>query len=100
MQNRQAGTRGLSAADWTRLTKLSKPIENFTDDQGSSIIRSPASNWTDVMAKRRADYVTQQQIGTGRPVLMLHGVCLCSTTVLSTKVTYCSRCRPIADTTS
>jgi len=106
MSNAQAGTRGLSGGDWTRILKLrahGKASWNNDGDgvstnkilysqamlipktTGSSRIRNTASDWTNWTAFKRLDYVTQTQAiapdGTilNGKTLTTRNICTCST---------------------
>ena len=118
MSNSQAGTRGLSAGDWTRLQRLRgaktyatvnlatnkdiAPTPNrqqpyntsllIPKDVGTGKIRRPASMWTDYIGSQRADFVLQRGNNIGGFVLTDTNLCNCSTSTLSTKTTGCSKC--------
>jgi hypothetical protein len=118
MSNSQAGTRGLSAGDWTRLQRLRgaktyatvnlatnkdiAPTPNpqqpyntsllIPKDIGTGKIRRPASMWTDYLGSQRADFVLQRGNNIGGFVLTDTNLCNCSTSTLSTKTTGCSKC--------
>lgn len=84
MSNAQLGTRGLSAADWTRLKRLRGQVVDLTinsqkptADQlpyglpihsfktvGTSKIQRPVSNWIDYRASQTADFVLSSQAAT------------------------------------
>ena len=123
MSNGQMQTRGLSAADWTRLKRLNgaknykdvnldtnKDINPPTHPQlphglpihvyrvgGSSKIRRPASDWIAYRASQTADYPTP----SGRvvpfvepgTVQVMTRLCNCSNSVLDTKVAGCISCQ-------
>uniref|UniRef100_A0A6C0KC84 Uncharacterized protein n=1 Tax=viral metagenome TaxID=1070528 RepID=A0A6C0KC84_9ZZZZ len=118
MGNMQAGTRGLSAGDWTRLQRLrgaktyatvnlatNKDIAPtptrqwpygtsllIPKDVGTGKIRRPASMWTDYRASQTADFVLQRANNGGGFVLTDTNLCDCSTTTVSVKRTGCSKC--------
>ncbi len=113
--NAQQGTRGLSAADWTRLKRLRGQIldtsvvnsEKTTAQQlpyllpihsyktvGTSKIRRPASNWIDYVASQTADFVLSSQAATtGTSVNnTVTKLCDCSSSTLTTKTGICTKC--------
>jgi hypothetical protein len=118
MSNSQAGTRGLSAGDWTRLQRIrgaktyatvnlatNKDIDPTPNPQeaystsllipkviGTGKIRRPASMWTDYLASQRADFVLQSANDAGGFILTNTILCDCSTSTLSTKTTGCTKC--------
>jgi hypothetical protein len=121
MSNAQQGTRGLSAGDWVRLKRLrgaktynsvnlttNKDIVppqfpqqyylggaiNVFSTTGTSKIRRTASNWTDYLASRTADYILTSQSATTSPSVTNTRVrlCDCTTTTPSTKVGVCTKC--------
>lgn len=118
MSNSQAGTRGLSAGDWTRLHRLrgaktystvnlatNKDIAPAPFPQlaystsllipkvvGTGKIRRPASMWTDYLGSQRADFVLQRANIAGGFILTDTNLCNCSTSTLSTKTTGCAKC--------
>jgi len=118
MSNSQAGTRGLSAGDWTRLQRIrgaktyetvnlatNKDIDPTPNPQeaystsllipkviGTGKIRRPASMWTDYLASQRADFVLQRANIAGGFILTNTILCDCSTSTLSTKKTGCTKC--------
>jgi len=118
MSNSQAGTRGLSAGDWTRLQRVrgakTYVTVNLTTNKdiaptpvaqrpytlsalikpvvGTSNIRRTASMWTDYLASQRADFVLQSYNTAGGFVLRDTNLCDCSTSTLSTRRTGCSKC--------
>ena len=87
MANLQTGTRGMSAADWTRMLKLrqartyvtanltnnldiNSPVRNqlpynaaflIPRTTGESKIIRPASMWTDYIASQTADFILRSQ---------------------------------------
>jgi len=65
------------------------PGETF----GSSRIRNPASEYTDIVARRVADYVTQSQSSAGTPTLTLTTICSCTSAPLRTKLANCASCK-------
>lgn len=117
MSNAQTGTRGLSAADWTRLKRLRGQIldtsvvdtEKPTTQQlpyllpihsyktvGTSKIRRPASNWIDFVASQKADYVVpyvwQNASPSSSSNLAFIKLCDCSTNLLPVKNAGCTKC--------
>jgi len=118
MSNSQAGTRGLSAGDWTRLQRLrgaktyatvnlatNKDIAPTPVAQtpytpsalikpvvGTDRIRRPASMWTDYRASQTADFTLQRGNNNNGFVLTDTNLCDCSTTTLSTRTTGCIKC--------
>lgn len=118
MSNSQAGTRGLSAGDWTRLQRVrgakTYVTVNLTTNKdiaptpvaqtpytlsslikpviGTDRIRRPASMWTDYLASQRADFVLQRANIAGGFILTDTNLCNCSTSTLSTKRTGCTKC--------
>lgn len=70
-------------------TGVSIPGETF----GSSRIRNPASDYTDIVARRSADYVTQSQSPAGTPALTVTKICSCTSTPLHTKLANCAACK-------
>jgi hypothetical protein len=109
MSNMQAGTRGLSSGDLTRLKRLRGAGNDFDKDKlnvlgtnrdihptpvsqlsyppnfhlprhmGSSRIRRTASGWTGYKAFLTADQVTQQQLQNGKKLIATK-LCDCSYT--------------------
>lgn len=118
MSNSQAGTRGLSAGDWTRLQRVrgakTYVTVNLTTNKdiaptpvaqtrytlsalikpviGTGTTRRPASMWTDYLASQRADFVLQRANIAGGFILTDTNLCDCSTSTLSTKRTGCTKC--------
>jgi len=110
--NVQAGTRGLSAADWTRLKRIHGAAEFQTSSNktrnGSSIIEFPASNYTDFVALNTADFITPFSIvttpnglgtangisisGIGKTLAQTR-LCNCTLSLLPTKLTGCAKCK-------
>jgi hypothetical protein len=117
MSNLGTQTRGLSAGDWVRLKRLrGARTSGYTytaggstyagdlttnvdldsaEANGTSNILRPASKWTDFVASRNADYVTQSQ-AVGPNGTQLNGnvlrrttLCNCTTAVLNTKAGLC-----------
>jgi len=106
MSNMQAGTRGLSSGDLTRLKRLRgngndfyklnvlvtnrdihpppvpqtiyPPNFHLPREMGSSRIRRTASGWTGYKAFLTADQVTQQQLQNGK-ILTATKICDCTT---------------------
>jgi hypothetical protein len=117
--NNQAGTRGLSAADWTRLQRLRGAKAYATaiaanDDTnvatvpqnphsvpmliplhtGASRIRRTNSQWLDYKASQVADYIvsTTNTNNTNAKSLNLTRLCNCTVTTLNVKGTGCNKC--------
>jgi len=115
--NMQAGTRGLSAADWTRIKRIQGTrnfqVNTLKTGDGSSIIQFPASQFVDFQARNTGDYVTQSETvdatnelgsqsalsgnisvaGIGKK-LTVNSLCDCSKTyVLATKLASCAKCK-------
>lgn len=99
MSNAQAGTRGLSSGDLTRLKKLNligkeswnKRTDGAVTNQtlysasmlipkttGSSRIRNTGSDWTSYKAYLTSDLVTQQQAVAGQTGVVLSVTKLCN----------------------
>lgn len=114
--NAQQGTRGLSAADWTRLKRLrgqiadtsvvdpqkstaeqlpyALPIHSFKT-VGTSKIRRPASNWIDYVASQTADFVLSSQSAVNQTSVTntVTKLCNCSTPSYSVKkLGICTKC--------
>ena len=121
MSNSQAGTRGLSAGDWTRLQRLrgartyvtvnlntNKDIAPTPVAQtpytpsalikpvvGTDRIRRPASMWTDYRASQTADFILQRGNNGGGFVLTDTNICAdcsASPSILTTRTTGCIKC--------
>lgn len=123
MSNGQMQTRGLSAADWTRLKRLkgatnykvvnldtdkdinptpfpqvryNKPISVFKT-VGTSKIRRPASDWIAYRASQTADYPTPSgQVAPGYDpgtAQVMTKLCSCDNSILETKVAGCISCQ-------
>jgi len=95
--NLQAGTRGLSAADWTRLKRIQGSREfqasSMKTRNGSSIIEFPASEYTDFVAQNTADFVSQREVNLSvAKILIRTELCSCSQSLLLTKLTGCAKC--------
>jgi hypothetical protein len=118
--NISAGTRGLSAGDWTRIKRLrgattyvsvnlatNEDIAPPVNPQlgysaafliprvvGTSKIRRTASSWTDFVASQKADYILRAQNLTNPNAksLTLTTLCNCTTTAITVKTTGCSKC--------
>lgn len=107
----------LSSADWTRLQRrragtrypaeiLSKKAETrpqlpygtpllIPKDVGVSKIQRTASDWTNSVDARVADFFTKSTGSNNATILTLNRVCDCSkTAVFKTKVGICSKCNP------
>lgn len=117
MSNSQAGTRGLSAGDWTRLQRLRgaktytaslatnediapTPVAQYPYTPSSLIkpvvgtgrTQRTASMWTDYMASQTADFVTTTNTGRNGNTLSVTKLCSCTTTSLAVKTTGCTKC--------
>jgi hypothetical protein len=115
--NVSAQTRGLSAADWTRLQRLrgarsylvnaqsNKDINPPTIPQtpynpalliprhtGVSRIQRPASDWISYVGSQTADFVLQKGTTTNGKQLTSTKLCDCSTSALTTRTTGCKKC--------
>ena len=117
--NNQAGTRGLSAADWTRLKRLNGAKTYATaiaanDDTniatvpqnshsvpmliprstGASRIRRTNSQWLDYKASQAADYIYSKSHinNTNAKNLQLRRLCNCTTTSLNVDRAGCLKC--------
>lgn len=117
--NNQAGTRGLSAADWTRLQRLRGAKAYATaiaanDDTnvatvpqtahsvpmliprntGASRIRRTNSQWLDYKASQTADYILSKADtnNTNANNLQLTRLCDCTTTSINVKLAGCLKC--------
>ena len=116
-------TRGLSAADWTRLQRLRgartsgygatgdlvtnvdiAPTEASYQPYNVSLLNPypaagthktlrPSSKWTDYIASQTADFVTQTRNINNSTTLSVTKVCSCVTTTLNTKTGNCQICR-------
>jgi carbonic anhydrase len=61
---------------------------------GSSRIRNPASDYTDIVARRSADFVTQsQRPGSLTPLLTVTRLCSCTPITLNTRLGNCAFCK-------
>jgi carbonic anhydrase len=61
---------------------------------GSSRIRNPSSDYTDMVARRSADFVTQSQDTSSlTPSLTVTRICSCTSTPLHTKLANCALCK-------
>jgi hypothetical protein len=97
--NSQFGTNTLSASDWIRMKKLTRIINGTTKQAGSSNIRSPASDVTDVIAASRGTFITRGRNNTAdnvpnTPYLVLNQIfCTCyNDSYLKTKIAECRNC--------
>jgi hypothetical protein len=117
--NNQAGTRGLSASDWTRLKRLNGArtydtvIANNTDVNvatvpqnshsvpmliprrtGESRIQRTNGQWLDYKASQTADYIYSKSDtnNTNAKNLQLVRVCNCTTTSLNIDQAGCGKC--------
>lgn len=127
MSNAGQQTRGLSAGDWVRLSRLrasrssgysygtivgdlnsnadihrvdpaqsryGKALLIPYDGAGTTRILRPASKWTDYVASRTADFITQSQSTTNPNARVLRDtrLCDCSTTIQTPRVGLCRSC--------
>uniref|UniRef100_A0A6C0AII4 Uncharacterized protein n=1 Tax=viral metagenome TaxID=1070528 RepID=A0A6C0AII4_9ZZZZ len=118
--NISAGTRGLSAGEWTRIQRLrgattyvsvnlatnediappGNPQLGYSQAMliskvvGTSKIRRPASSWTDFMASQKLTYITRAENPTNPNAksLTLNTLCSCTTTPITVKTTGCTKC--------
>jgi hypothetical protein len=117
--NNQTGTRGLSAADWTRLKRLGGAktyatviatnedtniptvrqnpysVPMLTPRQtGASRIRRTNSQWLDYKASQTADYIYSKSHvnNTNAKNLQLTRLCNCTTVSLNIDRTGCKKC--------
>jgi hypothetical protein len=115
--NLSAQTRGLSAADWTRLQRLrgarsylvnaqsNKDINPPTIPQtpynpslliprhtGVSRIQRPTSDWISYVGSQTADYILQTDTGLNGKTLSSTRLCNCTTSSVSVKNTGCQKC--------
>jgi hypothetical protein len=117
--NNQTGTRGLSAADWTRLKRLGGAktyatviatnedtniptvrqnpysVPMLTPRQtGASRIRRTNSQWLDYKASQTADYIYSKSHvnNTNAKNLQLTRLCNCTTVSLNVDRTGCKKC--------
>jgi hypothetical protein len=117
--NNQTGTRGLSAADWTRLKRLGGAktyatviatnedtniptvrqnpysVPMLTPRQtGASRIRRTNSQWLDYKASQTADYIYSKSHvnNTNAKNLQLTRLCDCTTVSLNIDRTGCKKC--------
>jgi len=115
--NLSAQTRGLSAADWTRLQRLrgarsylvnaqsNKDINPPTIPQtpynpalliprntGVSRIQRPTSDWISYVGSQTADYILQRDTGLNGKILSSTRLCNCATSDVSVKLTGCKKC--------
>lgn len=117
--NNQAGTRGLSAADWTRLKRLNGAKAYATDiaaktdtdiatvpqnshsvpmliprQTGASRIRRTNGQWLDYKASQTADYIYSKSHtnNTNAKNLQLVRLCNCTTTSINVDRTGCKKC--------
>lgn len=119
MGNAQMGTRGLSAADWTRLQRMRQAKAYMTTAStnediagptlpqigygpsfligktvGSSKIRRTASSYTEYIASQTADYMLPSQAAINGTSIKntLTKLCSCTSTVVTTDVAGCNKC--------
>jgi hypothetical protein len=115
--NLSAQTRGLSAADWTRLQRLrgarsylttvasKKDINVATVPQtpynpslliprhtGPSRIQRPASDWISYVGSQTADFVLQKDTVVNGKQLTKTRLCNCTVSSLTTRTTGCKKC--------
>jgi hypothetical protein len=117
--NNQAGTRGLSAADWTRLKRLNGAkmyatvIAANKDTNVATVLQLPHSvpmliprrtgesriqrtngQWLDYKASQVADYIvsTTHTNNTNAKSLKLTRLCDCTVTTLNVDRTGCKKC--------
>jgi hypothetical protein len=117
--NNQAGTRGLSAADWTRLKRLggaktyATVIATNEDTRiptvpqtphsvpmliprqtGASRIRRTNGQWLDYKASQVADFIVSKttSLNTNAKNLQLTRLCNCTTVTLNVDRTGCKKC--------
>jgi len=115
--NLSAQTRGLSAADWTRLQRLrgarsylstvasNEDINVATVPQtpynpslliprytGPSRIQRPASDWISYVGSQSADLVLQNSTLVNSKQLTKTRLCDCTVTSLTTRTTGCKKC--------
>lgn len=117
--NNQAGTRGLSAADWTRLQRLRGAKTYATDiaantdvnvatvpqtphsvpmlvprHTGTSRIRRTNGSWLDYKASQVADYIVSNttSLNTNARNLQLTRLCNCTTVSINVDRTGCKKC--------
>jgi hypothetical protein len=117
--NNQTGTRGLSAADWTRLKRLNGAkayatvIANNTDinsptplqavhavpmliprHTGESRIRRTNGQWLDYKASQTADFIYSKSniANTNAKILQLTRLCNCTTVSINVDRTGCTKC--------
>jgi len=115
--NVSAQTRGLSAADWTRLQRLrgarsyltsvasNEDINVATVPQtpynpslliprrtGPSRIQRPASDWISYVGSQTADFVLQKDTTANGKQLTKTRLCDCSVSTLTTRTTGCKKC--------
>ena len=115
--NVSAQTRGLSAADWTRLQRLRGARSYMTSvasnedvnistvpqtsynpslliprNTGASRIRRPASDWISYIGSQTADFVRQSDTSTNGKQLTSTRLCDCTSTTLTTRTTGCKKC--------
>jgi hypothetical protein len=115
--NLSAQTRGLSAADWTRLQRLrgarsyltsvasNEDINVATVPQtsynpslliprrtGVSRIQRPTSDWISYVGSQTADFVLQKGSGKNSKQLTSTRLCDCTTSNVSIKTSSCQKC--------
>jgi hypothetical protein len=122
--NLSAQTRGLSAADWTRLQRLRGARSYLQNAQSNIDINAPTiaqtpyntslliprhtgvsriqrttSDWISYVGSQTADFVLQKGTLINSNVLYKTKVCNCSTSVLNTKLVGCKKCAVYVDKT-
>ena len=122
--NLSAQTRGLSAADWTRLQRLRGARSYLQNAQsnidiniatvpqtlynpalliprhtGVSRIQRTTSDWISYVGSQTADFVLQKGNLINGKVLYNTKVCNCTTSVLNTKLVQCKKCAVYVDKT-
>lgn len=115
--NVSAQTRGLSAADWTRLQRLRGARSYMTSvasnedvniatvpqtsynpslliprNTGASRIRRPASDWISYLESQTADFVLQGNTSLNTTELYKVRLCECEKSLLNTRTTGCKKC--------
>lgn len=115
--NLSAQTRGLSAADWTRLQRLRGARSYLTNAQantdidisvvpqtpynpsllisrhvGTSRIRRPTSDWISYVGSQTADYILQTDTGLNGKSLTSTRLCNCTTSAVNVKTVGCYKC--------
>lgn len=115
--NVSAQTRGISAADWTRLQRL-RGARSYMTTAASNIdvispatrqvqynpslliprhgcvgrIRRPASDWISYVGSQTADFVLQADTVVNGKQLTKTRLCNCTVSALTTRTTGCKKC--------